>query len=111
MLLALPAAAAAQGRAAAGSGGALPSLSAIQDEIDQVVDGPVGRVGKGLVGTAGLAAAVKYGAAAAFGAIGGDGEPILQAGVRGDGAIAGEPATDTTTGTSTAPVTTATSTQ
>jgi hypothetical protein len=108
--LALPAAAVAQDRAV-GAGGVLSSLSAIQSEIDQVVEGPVGRAGDGLVGAAGFAAAVKYGAAAAFGSITGNGEPILQAGVRGDGTTTGEPGTDASTSTSTAPVSTATSTQ
>jgi hypothetical protein len=109
LLLALPAAAGAQGRAAAGSGGVLPDLSAIQSEIDQVVEGPVGRAGKGLVGAAGLAAAVKYGAAAAFGAVSGASDPIIQAGVRGDGTTTGEPGADTSTSTS--PATSGTSTQ
>ena len=109
MLLALAAPAAAQGRAAAGSGGVLPDLSAIEREVDDVVEGPVGRFGKGLVGAAGLAAAVKYGAAAAFGAVSGASDPIVQAGVRGDGTATGEPGTDTSTSTS--PVTTGTSTQ
>lgn len=108
LLLALPAAAAAQD-AAAGSGGVLPDLSALESEVDRLVEGPVGRAGKGLVGAAGLAAAVKYGAAAAFGAVSGESDPILQAGVRGDGTSAGGPTTDTST--STTPVTSATSTQ
>ena len=111
LTLAAAAPAFAQGRAATGTAGALPDLSAIEKEVDQALEGPAGRAGKGLVGAAGLAAAVKYGAAAAFGAVSGSSDPVIQAGVRGDGTMTGEPGTDTSTSTSTSTVTSATSTQ
>jgi hypothetical protein len=114
VLLALlaPAAAAAQGRAAAGEGGVLPDLSAVNREVGRVMEGPVGRAGEGLVGVAGLAASIRYGALAAFGALSGSSDPLVQVGVAADGAVSGEPATDTTTATATSTGATApTSTQ
>lgn len=108
LLALLPSTAAAQGRAAAGEGGVLPDLSALSREVDRIVEGPVGKAGEGLVGVAGVAASLRYGALAAFGALSGSSDPIVQVGVSGDGAVSGDPAaeTATTTGSSTAPAAT-----
>lgn len=111
VLLALLAPAAAHAQGAAASGGAgLPDLSAIQKEVGRAIEGEAGRIGKGAVGALGLAASVRYGAYAAFGALSGDSDALASVGVRGDGSLTGEPATEPSTSTSTATSTT-TSTQ
>lgn len=109
LALLAPAAAHAQGKAATGGGG-LPDLSAIQREADRLVEGEAGRIGKGAIGALGLAASIRYGVHAAFGALSGDSDALAQVGVRGDGSMTGAPATETTTSTSTA-TSTATGTQ
>jgi len=106
LLALLPAAAAAQGRSATGEGGVLPDFSALGREIDRIAEGPAGRAGEGLVGVAGVAASLRYGALAAFGAISGSSDPIVQVGVSADGTISGDPAAETATGATTAPAVT-----
>ncbi len=98
-------AALAQNTEKTGTGGVIGSLDAVEKSFDQLWDGTPGQIVRGAVGAAGLGASLKFGTAAAVGAVIEDGFAVQgninAPGPTSTGSSSTESSTATTTATST----------